>query len=196
MDGKTCLLTVGSTRFDSLVRAFLCPDSLDSLPALGITQVVAQVGNSALPHGFEEGSTRLPRGLRLRILRFANDLEEQVGQAHLVVSHAGAGSILSFLRPLTESADAPTAHQLEDRALVLVPNSTLMDSHQADLAEEMNKKGWATVCWSTEDLPVTLRQLTTKRDSLARKHNNDGDFQALVDPGKVQRILDEVLGYT
>lgn len=90
MSDKTCVLTVGSTRFDPLVRAFLCPDSLDSLPALGIADVVAQVGDSALPAGFDEGSTVLPRGLRLRILRFANDLEEQVGQAHLVVSHAGA----------------------------------------------------------------------------------------------------------
>jgi UDP-N-acetylglucosamine transferase subunit ALG13 len=36
-----------------------------------------------------------------------------------------------------------------------------MDSHQSDLAEEMNRKGWATVCWSTECavlFPLSLEQ--------------------------------------
>ena len=61
----------------------------------------------------------------------------------------GAGSILSFLRPLGNPA-SPATRPVSDRTLVLVPNSTLMDSHQSDLAEEMNRKGWATVCWSTE----------------------------------------------
>lgn len=92
MCGKTCILTVGSTRFDPLVYAFLCADSFASLAALSITTVVAQVGNSTLPGGYEEGSTALTQGLKLRILRFANDLEEQVGQADLVVSHAGTHS--------------------------------------------------------------------------------------------------------
>jgi UDP-N-acetylglucosamine transferase subunit ALG13 len=93
MRGKTCVLTVGSTRFDPLVHAFLSADSLASLAALGITTVVAQVGNSTLPKGYKEGSTTLPQGLELHVLRFATDLEEQVGQADLVVSHAGTQSI-------------------------------------------------------------------------------------------------------
>ena len=104
MRGKTCILTVGSTRFDPLVHAFLSADSLASLAALGITTVVAQVGNSALPGGYEEGSTTLAHGLELRILRFAADLEEQVGQADLVVSHAGTQSTARTAR-LDRSAE-------------------------------------------------------------------------------------------
>ena len=105
MRGKACVLTVGSTRFDPLVHAFLSADSLASLAALGITAVVAQVGNSTLPGGYEECFTALPQGLELRILRFANDLEEQVGQADLVVSHAGTQSIARTAR-LNRSAEA------------------------------------------------------------------------------------------
>ncbi|GAA5971143.1 hypothetical protein JCM8115_003073 [Rhodotorula mucilaginosa] len=191
MRGKTCVLTVGSTRFDPLVHAFLSADSLASLAALGITTVVAQVGNSTLPKGYKEGSTTLPQGLELHVLRFATDLEEQVGQTDLVVSHAGAGSILSFLRPLGSSA-SPATRPVSDRTLVLVPNSTLMDSHQSDLAEEMNRKGWATVCWSTDELAMTLRGLAAKKQAHG---DTNSDSQAQVDAGKVQRILDEVLGY-
>lgn len=86
---KTCLLTVGSTRFDQLVSAFLSPDSLESLSDLGVNHVVAQVGNSLLPPGYHLGTTALPGGVRLEVFRFAGDLEEQVGNADLVVSHAG-----------------------------------------------------------------------------------------------------------
>ncbi|GAA5988186.1 hypothetical protein JCM10908_002101 [Rhodotorula pacifica] len=186
--GKTCILTVGSTRFDPLVHSFLSPDSLDALPALGVSTVVAQVGNSTLPDGYTLGSTTLSEGLQLRIVRFADDLEEQVGRADMVVSHAGAGSILSFLRPLSNS----TRSTVSNRTLVLVPNSTLMDSHQSDLAEEMDKKGWATICWKTEDLPAALLKLASHAET--PRSAADNAFPK-VDEGKVQRILDEVLDY-
>lgn len=59
----------------------------------------------------------------------------------------GAGSILSFLRPATTV--------VEGRQLVLVPNATLMDSHQADLADELAARGWAAVC-TPEQAPAPL----------------------------------------
>ncbi|POY71051.1 hypothetical protein BMF94_5977 [Rhodotorula taiwanensis] len=188
---KTCLLTVGSTRFDQLVSAFLLPDSLESLSDLGVNHVVAQVGNSLLPPGYHLGTTALPGGVRLEVFRFAGDLEEQVGNADLVVSHAGAGSLLSFIRPLSTSGGSSPGRAAH-RKLVLVPNSTLMDSHQSDLAEEMDKKGWATICWTPEDLPPTLRGLGKGRD--VQTGTAQSAFPEL-DKGKVQRILNEVLGY-
>lgn len=100
---KTCLLTVGSTRFDPLVHAFLSADSLAALAELGITRVVAQVGDSSLAPAaaptiraaktaelgvqpFGDGDAAQGE---LVVVRFADDLEAQVGQADLVVSHAG-----------------------------------------------------------------------------------------------------------
>lgn len=168
---SSCVLTVGSTRFDPLVASFLDPTSLSSLSSLGIQHVLAQVGNSALPGGWKEGARTVETGLQIEVVRFLDDLEDRVGRSDLVVSHAGAleraqdalsrhtdtqslprrpsltgaGSILSFLRPL-ESSSSPSQPKSRRRQLVLVPNSTLMDSHQSDLADEMEKKGWAVVC--------------------------------------------------
>lgn len=102
-----------------------------------------------------------------------------------------------------------------------------MDSHQSDLAEEMDKKGWATVCWKPEcvsyrsvgplarlrgflraltlgelyppvdrDLPITLRKLAAAKPA-TEPHSGGAAKSAFpaLDKGKVQRILDEVLGY-
>ena len=51
----------------------------------------------------------------------------------------GAGSILAALRgPALSPRTSDTVTQL-----VIVPNDTLMDAHQTELAEEMVSKGWA-----------------------------------------------------
>ncbi|GAA5844510.1 hypothetical protein JCM9279_006328 [Rhodotorula babjevae] len=189
----TAVLTVGSTRFDPLVAAALSASSLAALSSLGVTRLLAQVGNSALPQGWGEGACARAGGLTVEVVRFLGDLEDKVGEADLVVSHAGAGSILSFLRPLPSSTSATPSFSLSrpHRRLVLVPNSTLMDSHQADLADEMEGKGWAVVCREPSELTHTLEQLVEEaQQGRAAQHS----FPDL-DKRKVQHIIDETLGF-
>ncbi|GAA6043600.1 hypothetical protein JCM8097_008280 [Rhodosporidiobolus ruineniae] len=200
---RHAVLTVGSTAFTPLVHAFLSPPSLAALSSLGIATALAQVGTSVLPDDWEVG-TQEAQGVRVEVVRFKSDIEDEVGRADLVVSHAGAGSILSFLRPLPASSSssamssvpsttAPRSNTTKQpRQLLLVPNSTLMDSHQSDLADEMRKKGWAVVCERPEDLPAALAGLageTSEKDEL-----EEPKYPPL-DENRVQRILDETLGY-
>ncbi|GAA5990698.1 hypothetical protein JCM5350_001852 [Sporobolomyces pararoseus] len=184
----TCLLTVGSTQFPSLVSAVLSPRLISQLASsLNIKSLYAQIGHSELPTGFSLG-TQTIEGVQVQVTRFTNDLEERVGGSDLVISHAGAGSILSFLRPPL-SASASTT--LKQRRLILVPNDTLMDSHQSDLADEMEKKGWGTICRDSKDLPTIIVDLANTRTT---KSPIDHNFPKL-DERKVQAILDETLGY-
>ncbi|GJN91156.1 hypothetical protein Rhopal_004174-T1 [Rhodotorula paludigena] len=116
------------------------------------------------------GSSEHPSGLQVEVVRFLDDLEGKVGRADVVVSHAGAGSILSFLRPL-HTSDAPSKSP-RPRQLVLVPNSTLMDSHH--------------------DLPKTLEGLMAQageKGEIAQPKYPE------LDKARVQRILDETLGF-
>ncbi|GAA6012908.1 hypothetical protein JCM11491_006221 [Sporobolomyces phaffii] len=187
---KSALLTVGSTEFPALVSAFLSRRVISKLASsLNTHSIYAQIGHSSLPSGFALG-VQTVEGVEVHVARFTDDLERRVGESDLVVSHAGAGSILSFLRPLP-SRPSP-ASTSKRRQLILVPNDTLMDSHQADLADEMETKGWATVCRDSSRLSETI-------DELARRENSESsrveqNFPA-IDEGKVQRILDETLGY-
>jgi UDP-N-acetylglucosamine transferase subunit ALG13 len=89
MPAHHALLTVGSTRFTPLVHSFLSPPSLAALSSLGITTILVQVGASELPFGWTEGPNAPVDGLTVEVIRFAADLEEKVGEAELVISHAG-----------------------------------------------------------------------------------------------------------
>ncbi|KAL8276290.1 hypothetical protein RQP46_011318 [Phenoliferia psychrophenolica] len=165
------ILTVGSTSFSPLVASFLSPASLAALASLNPTSVTLQTGTSDLP------SPLPPFPVALELHRFLPDLEQRVAQADLVIS---AGSILSFIR----------STKTQSRTLILVPNSTLMDSHQADLADELEAKGWAIVCKSPGDLAETLNRLAS--GELAAP--SAATYPPL-DPTKVSSILDETLGF-
>lgn len=93
---RSAILTVGSTSFNPLVQAFLTDATLSALVEYGINRRLAQVGQSTLPTGWSEGvnsrtlSSRSSEiSVNVEIMRFLDDLEERVGQADLVISHAG-----------------------------------------------------------------------------------------------------------
>ncbi|KAM0754577.1 hypothetical protein T439DRAFT_116918 [Meredithblackwellia eburnea MCA 4105] len=145
MEQLRIVATVGSTEFTSLISALL---NKDTLQLLKHHSVLVQYGNSALPTTPQALQLQLPTH-DFQLVKFLPDLELKVSQADIVISHAGAGSILSFLRPPSSNtilSDTKTSTaKWRKRTLILVPNSTLMDSHQQDLADEMKRKGWATV---------------------------------------------------
>ena len=108
--GPGVFVTVGTTEFDALVAAATAPPFLARLEALGFAWLRLQVGRGAAPH-LPAAST--VNNTHVSWFRFTRDLPGEMARAHVVVSHAGAGSILEAL-------------ELE-RRLVVVPNGALMD---------------------------------------------------------------------
>ena len=88
-----------------------------ALEKLAFDELRLQVGRGAAPH-LPAAST--VNNTHVSWFRFTRDLPGEMARAHIVVSHAGAGSILEAL-------------ELK-RRLVVVPNGALMDDHQAELA--------------------------------------------------------------
>lgn len=91
----SALITVGSTSFTPLIHSILLPSSLSSLQFLGITNLLVQAGNSALPEGWELGIKKKVGGgggggLEVEVIGFSEGLEELVGGMQVVVCHAGA----------------------------------------------------------------------------------------------------------
>lgn len=86
-------VTVGSTKFDSLIQAVLSDDVLHAFSAKGYTDIVVQCGDSKLnlPSGLaNQTSWTLERdSVRVDVWRFKPSLEEEYNEADLVVSHAG-----------------------------------------------------------------------------------------------------------
>ena len=112
--------TVGTTSFPALGDTLLTAEVLAALHAQGYRKLVLQLGRGPEP--------QIPSTPPLKIewYRFKPSLEPDMREASLLVSHAGAGSILEGMR-------------LQKLMLVVV-NDALMDNHQQELAQELHAR--------------------------------------------------------
>ncbi|KAL1756472.1 glycosyltransferase family 28 C-terminal domain-containing protein [Schizophyllum commune] len=139
--GRACTLpprtmlafvTVGSTKFDALVQA-VCTDAvLDALHAKGYNHLVVQAGNSMFEHSSRLHAAGISvrtrsHGIEQEYYKFKPSLREDYERADLVISHAGSGTILDVLRI--------------PKPLIIVPNPTLLDNHQQELADVLEQQG-------------------------------------------------------
>ncbi|KAI7837467.1 hypothetical protein COHA_008725 [Chlorella ohadii] len=171
--GGTVFVTVGTTKFDALIRAVDQQAFADVLVAKGYTRLVMQIGRAEyrprrlLPPNRRTG--RLHNGLAVEYFEFAPSLAEHLRSAALVVSHAGSGSIFEALRLR--------------RPLVVVPNPLLMDNHQVELADKLERMGHLYA--ATTD---TLAQVVAGLDSRTLTPYDKGD------PAGIVLRIDEAVG--
>ncbi|KAL1766819.1 bifunctional UDP-N-acetylglucosamine transferase and deubiquitinase ALG13 isoform X7 [Sigmodon hispidus] len=124
---KSAFVTVGTTSFDELIACVSAPDSLEILKSLGYNRLVLQIGRgTVVPEPFSTES------FTLDIYRYKESLKEDLQQADLVISHAGAGSCLESLE--------------RGKPLVVVVNEKLMNNHQLELAKQLYTEGHLFYC--------------------------------------------------
>lgn len=111
-------ITVGTTRFDLLCEYIFRSSVLSALKKIGCDQVIFQIGKSDVEPGNYE-----KEGIKLCLYRYKDSLQEDIMNADLVISHAGAGSCLEALG--------------HNKPLLVVINEDLMDNHQLELAERL-----------------------------------------------------------
>lgn len=91
-------VTVGSTKFDSLVASILTEQVLLSFQRRGYTDLIIQCGNSnfELAESVKNGETAsMSRwGVKIQVWKFKNSLEEEFEKADFIISHAGMPMIL------------------------------------------------------------------------------------------------------
>ncbi|KAH9484025.1 tRNA (carboxymethyluridine(34)-5-O)-methyltransferase [Psilocybe cubensis] len=138
-------VTVGSTRFDSLISAIFTKTVLLSFRTKGYTNLVVQCGNSAFEFStaIQDNQThRMERaGVDIEFYKFKPSLQEDYEKADLVVSHAGSGTILDVRRM--------------GKPMIVVPNPTLLDNHQEELALALQEMGYLKST-SVENLAKTI----------------------------------------
>lgn len=123
---RTVLVTVGSTLFQDLTNAVLERETLDILSDLGFTLVMVQYGSAVMPR-----TIQAPHGMTVKTEAYIKDLEALFATVDLIISHAGSGSILSGLRA--------------GKKMVVVPNTSLMDNHQEELANVLHRENYLLV---------------------------------------------------
>ncbi|KAI0341574.1 glycosyl transferase, partial [Trametopsis cervina] len=175
LTGMLAFVTVGSTRFDGLVQRALSEAVGDSLRSKGYTQLVVQCGNSDFDaSGFNRAgdiwTRRRKDGVVVEVWRFKPTLQKEYERADLVISHAGSGTILDVLRL--------------QKPLIVVPNSTLMDDHQQELATSLADLGHVKAATVQNLIPVIEK---FNRSTLV-------PFPAF-NGSRFREILDEEMGY-
>ncbi|CAA0828719.1 glycosyltransferase family protein 28 [Striga hermonthica] len=120
---KIVFVTVGTTCFDSLVRAVDTEEVREALFKKGYTDLVIQMGRGSY---IPTKSTGGDGSVSVDYFTFSSSIADYLKSASLVISHAGSGSIFETLRL--------------KKPLIVVVNEDLMDNHQSELAEELAER--------------------------------------------------------
>ena len=152
---RRVFVTVGTTSFDALVAATTTPEFANALEKLGFDELRLQVGRGKEPHKTD----------RVSWFRFAPTITEEMRAADVVISHAGAGSVLEAL-------------ELGKRLVVCV-NEKLMDNHQAELAAALEARGHVVVS-TVDDVADALQRVVATRPA-PYERGDAAPFRALVE---------------
>jgi len=168
-------VTVGSTKFDALLQAAISEPVLTALHTKGFVRVVLQRGNSVLDldcgASTRDSLTIRKGGLDIETWKFKPSIQDEIERADLVISHAGSGTILDVLR--------------SGKPLIVVPNPTLMDNHQEELALHLDGLGHLRATF-VGDLPTAIGSFDP--NTLVPFPPCDGS--------KFRRLVDEMMGFT
>ncbi|TAQ90162.1 hypothetical protein B7494_g1458 [Chlorociboria aeruginascens] len=179
---KECFVTVGATAdFPDLVAGVLSADMIEALGEEGYTRLTMQVGRSYEYYlNLQKTALQLPS---LKITAFAfnkKGLGEEMlsvkaveGKSHegVVISHAGAGTILDAMR-----LGLP---------IIVVANPALLDNHQEELATELAAQGYCHKS-DVKGLKEAIRQVGREQNT-----KKWGDTAKV----SVSRPLDKMVGY-
>lgn len=215
---RTIFVTVGTTLFESLTEAVSDSAFLSAASDAphGYTDIVVQYGkgkrvpfvgrtldsdadarggandaddNGTVSRTVTVGTSDDARKVRCRAYRFKPTLEEDMAGADLIISHAGAGSIMEGLAlcrpPERASDDGSGAVMGRTKKLVVVVNSMLMCNHQHELAEALSSRGYLYVVYD----PADLRSLLGEIESFVPIPFPGGDAYDFV------RLLDRHMGF-
>ncbi|RUS77490.1 hypothetical protein EGW08_014737 [Elysia chlorotica] len=165
---KKLFVTVGTTQFDTLIKAISSEKTLHALSELGFTHVTLQTGRGEIQPQDQPRDKTSPA---LTCYGLKNSILEDIQAADLVISHAGAGSILDALGC--------------GKKVLVVVNEELMGNHQTELAEALARQGYLHFC-GVSSLLTSLREM---------------DYSNLVpfpsgEPQKFAEHLDHVLGFS
>ncbi|XP_058986693.1 UDP-N-acetylglucosamine transferase subunit ALG13 homolog [Musca domestica] len=160
----TVYVTVGSTKFDSLIREMTSDDILQLLKKKGCKHLILQVGKG---NKVDEAAIAAKHGIQVEQYDFKIEPKRMdIINSDLVVGHAGAGTCLDIL----------TARKLG----VLVINDQLMNNHQQELALHMKKEGYLQCC-TVNELKTALESVLVDKQNTYEPGKNMDKFVEFMD---------------
>lgn len=167
---KIIFVTVGTTQFEKLVSSATSKVALEWMERQGFSSLIIQYGRGAEP---EIPPKKLRPSLSIQSYDFRPSLKADIEHADLVLSHAGAGTIMEVLRM--------------NKRLVVVINTQLMNNHQMELAGAMADRGHLYMVEFPEKLHE--RQTWASFEDFSPIPHEEGNSDDM------PRLLDAFLGF-
>jgi beta-1,4-N-acetylglucosaminyltransferase len=172
---KNIFVTVGTTQFDKLVDSVTTTNALQWMQQQGYTTLTIQYGRGKIPSINFDTDRKKETDLTIDCYDFASSLEKDMKRAHLIISHAGAGTVMEALKL--------------QKKLVVVINTDLMDNHQMELASAMYTRGLLWMVTNPEELNETSMSTWHAFEQFVPLPHQEGD------EWDFPRLLDSFLGY-
>ncbi len=142
--------------------------------------------------GDKDGCAPLPSTkIHWEIYDFKPSLAEDMDNADLIISHAGAGSImegLDYCNRRNSSRQGNESAQMKKK-LVVVINDRLMDNHQCELAYALEKRNYLYVLSKPDMLKES--EVLSNISSIFQPKNFEGGNDSTFG-----RLIDDFMGYS
>lgn len=165
---ENIFVTVGTTQFDALIEQFTREEISAILQKVNCKNLTLQIGKGKIDENKLRNS--LPSNINVQIYELKASILNDIQQADLVISHAGAGSCIEVLK--------------HEKPLLVIVNDELADNHQIELAEQLCNDGYLFYC-SPKRLGAALEQFDVNR----LKKYEHGNMKKFV------KRLDEFMGF-
>ena len=160
---------MGTTRFDKLISSVTSKIALEWMESQGFTSLTIQYGRGQKPE-----SSDISSSVKIQSYDFRPSLKADMEDADLIISHAGAGTVMEVLRM--------------KKKMIVVINTDLMDNHQTELAGAMADRGHLHVVESPEKLDSP--QTWVAFEDFAPVSHQGGDAHDM------PRLLDSFFGFS
>lgn len=162
-------ITVGTTEFDALIKKItIDEDFMSCLQSKGCKKLVIQIGRGSIAPDDKTIDCYNKYGIELNWYRFKPTLDEDFQKADLIISHAGAGTVIEVLK-------------MKNKKLIICINDTLQGNHQCELADELKKQNYCDA-----STPLELNDIL-KDSSFQYREYPDPDYDAF--PNLLDRTI-------
>jgi len=132
---KGVFVTVGSTKFPQLIKAALSSETIEILVDLGFRELCIQYGTDTELFRQSQGQSKLS----ITGFDYSPSIEKEMQKADLIISHAGS-KIHQLCNCLGSGSVLEALHL--GKLLIVVPNASLMDNHQTEVAKALSDEGY------------------------------------------------------
>ena len=145
MAEKQLLITVGTTKFENLIKAIDNDNFYSMIINNGFNKIIIQKGYGEYkPINYKKFENKI----KIQVSEIINNFENVIKSSELVISHGGAGIILESLK--------------NKKKVIVCVNDELMDNHQVELASSLHNESYVHYCKDLSNIVEETNQILSE----------------------------------